>query len=99
MQAVQRYIQLNTLKRQEAKNKFEENFCKLMNNCYGKTLESKRKRVNLHLMRSEEEVKSRTSNDLFQEFKIILWWKIKIDCRLLYAETDSLLYETKGKDF
>ena len=133
------YIQLNTLKRQESKNKFEESFYKLMNNsCYGKTLESKRKRVNLTVVRSEEEVRKVTANHLFQDFKIfdenlaamitrkrtILWNKPTIvgatildlakyhmynfhynvmkknfDCRLIYSDTDSLLYEIKGKDF
>ena len=133
------YIQLNTTKRQQAKNTFEEGFYKLMNNsCYGKTLESKRRRVNLRFVRSEEEVKKQTSNHLFQAFKIfdqnlaalivkkrmILWNKPTIvgasildlakyymynfhynvmkpnfDCRLMYSDTDSLLYEVKGKDF
>ena len=41
------------------------------NSCYGKkTLETKRKRVNLHLVHSEEEVKKRTSSHFFQEFKL-----------------------------
>ena len=108
------------------------------NSCYGKTLESKRERVNLRFVRSEEEVKKQTSNHLFQAFKIfdqnlaafivrkrmILWNKPTIvgasildlakyymynfhynvmkpnfDCRLMYSDTDSLLYEIKGKDF
>ena len=108
------------------------------NRCYGKTLESKRRRVNLRFVRSEEEVKKQTSNHLFQAFKIfdqnlaalivrkrmILWNKPTIvgasildlakyymynfhynvmkpnfDCRLMYSDTDSLLYEVKGKDF
>ena len=55
------YIQLNTT----------EGVYKLMNNsCYGKTLESKRGRVHLRFVRSEEEVKKQTSNHLFQAFKI-----------------------------
>ena len=65
------YIQLNTLKHQESKNKYEESFYKLKNNsCYGKTLESKRKRFNLTVVLSEEEVRKVTANHLFQEFKI-----------------------------
>ena len=52
---------------------FEEGFYKLKknNSCYGKTLESRRKRVNLHFVRSEEEVKKQFSKHLFREFKII----------------------------
>ena len=35
------YMELNTVRRKESRNKFEESFFKLMNNpCYGKTLES-----------------------------------------------------------
>ena len=35
------YMELNTAKRKESRNKFEESFFKLLNNsCYGKTLES-----------------------------------------------------------
>ena len=40
------YITLNTTKRQQARNKFEEDFYKLLNNCaHGKTCELKRKRM------------------------------------------------------
>ena len=133
------YIELNTAKRKEAVNKFEESFYKLMNNSsYGKTLESKRNRVNVSLVCSEEEVGGLTTSPFFDSFKIfnenlaaittkkrtIVWNKPTIvgatvldlakfhmydfhynvmrknfNCRLLYSDTDSLLYEIKQKDF
>ena len=66
------YVKLNTQKRKEAKNKFEENFYKLMvNSAFDKTCEGKRNRIKLKLVRSEEEALKCTSVPELKSFKII----------------------------
>ena len=65
------YIVKNTEKRQQSNNKFEESFFKLMNNsCYGKTLESKRNRVNVHLVRTILAAQKAVDKSLLKTIKI-----------------------------
>ena len=132
------YIVTNTQKRQQSTNKFQESFFKLNNNsCYGKTLESKRNRVNVQLVRTEQEAQKLVDTALMKTFKIFdenlaavtmkkpkIYWnkqtivgacvlelakfhkysfhyevmKPTFNCRLIYSDTDSLLYEIKHDD-
>ena len=133
------YVKLNTQKRKQAKNKFEEDFYKLMvNSAFGKTCEGKRIRIKVKLARSEEDTLKWTSAPQMKLFKIIgenlatislnqteIEWdkptivgacisdlskkfmydfhynimKKYFNCRLLYSNTDSFVFEIFSKDF
>ena len=135
---LQIYIRKNTSLRACAKNEFEKNFYKLMNNSvYGKTMENVRKRVNVQLKTKWEGrfgVESLISKPTFKTCsifsdelvaiesrltditinkpiyiglcvldisKILLYdfhyqymkKKFAKNCKLLYTDTDSLIYE------
>ena len=138
---MKKYIDLNTRLRTNAKNEFEKDFFKLMNNSvFGKTMENVRNRVDIQLVnRKEKALKlfSKTNFDkrtIFSENLIAVHMhkkKIKLDkpiylgmsildlsktlmydfhynyikpkygenSRLLFTDTDSLMYEIKTEDF
>lgn len=66
------YIDLNSKLRAEATNKFEKNFCKLMNNSvFGKTCENLRKRMDVRITTKESQLKKLIEKPQFLSAKII----------------------------
>ena len=65
------YIDFNTVKRANAKNSFEKDFFKLMNNSvFGKTMENLRKRVDVRLVTNEKKLFKLTSKPTYVSCKI-----------------------------
>ena len=69
---MEHFVDLNTRLRMSARNKFEENFYKLIvNSAFGKTMESKLGRKKLEIIRNEREMLEKTALSTIKSFHII----------------------------
>ena len=135
------YIDKNTNLRTQAKNNFEKDFFKLMNNSvFGKTMENIRNRVNVKLVNTEERLKKLSAKPNYKSCKIFnenlisvhmkktsltmnkpvylgmcildlsktimydfhyqyIKPKYGAKAKLLFTDTDSLMYEIQTEDF
>ena len=135
------YIEMNTNLRAKAKNNFEEDFYKLMNNSvFGKTMENLRNRVDVRLVNTEEKLRKLVAKPNFKSRKIFnenlvsvhmsktsllmnkpiylgmcildlskiimfdfhynyIKSKYADKAKLLFTDTDSLMYEIETEDF
>ena len=135
------YIDKNTNLRTQAKNNFEKDFFKLMNNSvFGKTMENIRNRVNVKLVNTEEKFKKLSAKPNYKGCKIFnenlisvhmkktsltmnkpvylgmcildlsktimydfhyqyIKPKYGAKAKLLFTDTDSLMYEIETEDF
>ena len=140
-QWLEKYITLNTNLRMEAKNEFEKDFFKLINNSvFGKTMENIRNRVNIKLLNDKKQAEKLSAKPNFNHCNIfsedlvaIHMKKTKLyfnkpvylgmcildssktlmyefhynyikkkygdKAKLLFTDTDSLMYEIQTEDF
>jgi hypothetical protein len=90
---IQDYIEFNTKKRQLAENDFEKNFFKLMNNSFfGKTMENKRKRINVKLISNENMLTKYTSKPTFVNAKIFDENLVAVHCKMEKIKLDKPIY-------
>ena len=135
------YIDKNTYLRTKAKNNFEKDFFKLMNNSvFGKTMENIRNRVNVKLVNTKEKLKKLVAKPNYRSCKIFNENLVSVhmkktsltmnkpvylgmcildlskiimfdfhynyikpkygnNAKLLFTDTDSLMYEIQTEDF
>ena len=90
---LKKYIYFNTVKRKDAKNSFEKDFFKLMNNSvFGKTMENLRKRSNVKLVTDEKQLLKLSSKPTFVSSKIFNDNLVAVNSKLERLKLDKPSY-------
>ena len=90
---LKKYIDFNTEKRKNAKNAFEKDFFKLMNNSvFGKTMENIRKRSNIYLETDPDHFLHQTAKPTFVSCKIFHENLVAIHMKKSFLKLDKPSY-------
>ena len=90
---LKKYINLNTEKRKQARNTFEKDFFKLLNNSiFGKTMENVRGRTNMELVHTEKRLKRVTSKPNFHRVHIFNKDLVAAHCLSTKIELNKPIY-------
>ena len=90
---LEKYISLNTKLRTEAKNEFEKDFFKLMNNAvFGKTMEDIRNRVDIKLVNNKEQAEKLSAKPNFKHCNIFSEDLVAIHMKKTKLDFDKPVY-------
>ena len=90
---LEKYISLNTKLRTEAKNEFEKDFFKLMNNAvFGKTMENIRNRVDIKLVNNKKQAEKLSAKPNFKHCNIFSEDLVAIHMKKTKLDFDKPVY-------
>ena len=90
---LEKYISLNTKLRTEAKNEFEKDFFKLMNNSvFGKTMENIRNRVDIKLVNNKKQAEKLSAKPNFKQCNIFSEDLVAIHMKKTKLDFDKPVY-------
>ena len=90
---LEKYISLNTKLRTEAKNEFEKDFFKLMNNAvFGKTMENIRNRVNIKLVNNKKQAEKLSAKPNYKHCNIFCEDLVAIHMKKTKLDFDKPVY-------
>ena len=90
---LEKYISLNTKLRTEAKNEFEKDFFKLMNNAvFGKTMENIRNRVNIKLVNNKKQAEKLSAKPNYKHCNIFCEDLVAIHMKKTKLDFDKSVY-------
>ena len=90
---LEKYISLNTKLKTEAKNEFEKDFFKLMNNAvFGKTMENIRNRVDIKLVNNEKQAEKLSAKPNFKHCNIFSEDLVAIHMKKTKLDFDKPVY-------
>ena len=90
---LEKYISLNTKLRTEAKNEFEKDFFKLMNNAvFGKTMENIRNRVDIKLVNNKKQAEKLSAKPNYKHCNIFCEDLVAIHMKMTKLDFDKPVY-------